>query len=44
MRSYILFFVMFCVGLFITAIIGSTMDARVVNQELRREQAYQQNN
>ena len=40
MRSYILFIGMLLGGLVITAIIGSTMDARLVDQEQTREQGY----
>lgn len=44
MRPYILFIVMLLGAAALTAIIADTMDARVADQELRREQRHQQNN
>ena len=40
MRSYVLFITMLALGLAITAIIGSTLDQRLVDQEQRRKQGY----
>jgi len=40
MQHFILFIVMLIGGLLITAAIGSTMDAHVVDQEQQREQAH----
>lgn len=40
MRPYLIFLAMLVGGLVITAIIGSTMDARLVEQGQRREEAY----
>ena len=43
MRPYLLFIAMIAGGIVITALLGSTMDAHVLAQEQRREQAYQAN-
>jgi hypothetical protein len=40
MRPYVLFVIMLAVGLAFTAIIGSVMDQRIVDQEQQREQGY----
>ena len=40
MRPYLVFVAMLIGGLVITAVIGSTMDARLIDQEQRREEAY----
>ena len=40
MRPYLLFIAMLIGGLIITAVIGGTMDARLIDQEQRRGQAH----